>query len=249
MAGEERRLNEEIGFLFVHGAGLRGSVWTAVTDGLEAPSLAADYPQRDGPAAERLRLGLADYAAHVRKQAEAWRVRRIVVVAHSIGGVAALPAAAALAGGGRLAGFAAVGAAVPRAGGSWLSALPMPKRAIVAALMRLVGTKPPAAAIRAGLCGGLSETQAEAVVNGFVPEARRLYTEPCRAAVPAVPSVYVKLTRDKEIDPRLQDRMIANLAPGRVAALDTGHLPMLSDPGGLCAILAAFRAELAGAEL
>ncbi|SFJ83732.1 Pimeloyl-ACP methyl ester carboxylesterase [Paenibacillus sp. UNC496MF] len=249
MTSQEMRRNEDIGFLFVSGAGLRGSIWTEVTDGLEAPALAADYPLRDGPAAERLRLGLADYAAHVRKQAEAWRVRRMVVVAHSIGGVAALPAAAALAERGRLAGLAAVGAAIPREGGSWLSALPMPKRAVASALMRLFGTKPPAAAIRAGLCDGLGEAQTEAVASGFVPEARRLYTEPCRAAVPPVPSVYIKLTRDKEFDPRLQDRMIANLSPGRVAALEAGHLPMLSDPEGLRAILNSFRAELAEAEL
>ncbi|NBD25704.1 alpha/beta fold hydrolase [Paenibacillus glycinis] len=230
----------ETGMLFIHGAGLRGSIWEEVASGLGAPALLADFPFRDGGGQARLRLGLADYAAHLREQAEAWEVRRIVVVAHSLGGVPALQLAASLAAERRLAGFVAVGAAIPRDGGSFLSALPMPKRLLVGAVMRLFGTKPPASAIRSGLCHDLSPERAAAIVDGFVPEAIRVYADACGSAVPQVPSLYVKLTRDREFGSDVQERMIANLAPSRVESMAAGHLPMLSDPDGLRAILLHF---------
>jgi len=232
-------LQDSIGFVFIHGAGLDNRIWRKVAEGFNHPYLLAEYPLRQGSADSRKRLSLEDYAIGMKKQIEAWGVRRIVLVAHSIGGVLALKLASEL--GNRLAGFIAVGAVIPKAGGSFLSAMPFPQRIIMAAIMRILGTKPPEAAIRAGLCSDLASDQASEIVRGFTPEAVRLFTDRVRASIPDVPRLYVKLTKDKEILPSLQDRMIAALAPGSVRSLDTGHLPMIGDPDGLRAILEEFK--------
>ncbi|MBM7568625.1 alpha/beta fold hydrolase [Paenibacillus sacheonensis] len=237
------RQDTEIGFMFIHGAGLRGNVWEAVTSGLDVPVLLADFPYRDGSEQTRLALTLDDYASHLCGQAESWNIPRVIVVAHSIGGVLALQVAEALLKRGRLAGLAAVGAAIPGRGGSFLSELPLVKRALLRIVMRVAGTRPPESAIRTGLCNDLPESQSAGIVQAFVPEARRIYSDACHAGVPDVPSLYVKLTRDREFSPALQDRMIANLGPGTVRQLDTGHLPMLGNPDGLRAILQSFMAE------
>ncbi|WJH35612.1 alpha/beta hydrolase [Paenibacillus sp. CC-CFT747] len=208
---------------------------------LSRPCLLADLPHRHEPMEARAGLALEDYAASLREQIRAWPVPRVVLVAHSLGGVVALRAASGL--GDRLAGFAAVGAAIPRDGGSFVSALPWPKRLILPAVLKKMGTRPPESAIRSGLCSGLSPEQAAEVVRGFVPEAARAYTDRCEAAVPSVPRLYVKLTKDREFSSSLQERMTRHLQPNRVAELATGHLPMLSDPEGLRRVLEHFIAE------
>ncbi|WNQ10883.1 alpha/beta hydrolase [Paenibacillus aurantius] len=239
---KERKQEEgEYGLVFVHGAGLRSEVWEGVVKNLGLPYLLADLPRRNEPVEARGELTLEDYAASLREQIRAWPVPRVVLVAHSLGGVVALRAASGLED--RLAGFAAVGAAIPRDGGSFVSALPWPKRLILSVVLKKMGTRPPESMIRAGLCSDLAPEQASKVVKAFVPEAVRAYTDRCEAAVPSVPRLYMKLTKDKEFSSSLQDRMIRHLQPNRVAELATGHLPMLSDPDGLRRVLEHFLAE------
>ncbi|MCC3377263.1 alpha/beta fold hydrolase [Cohnella sp. REN36] len=234
---------KEVGYAFLHGAGLSPDIWNEVIGTLTAPCLALAYPGHDRPEAARHALTLTDYVAELKRQLEAWETERFVLVAHSLGGVPALRLAAELPD--RVAGLAAVGAVVPRAGGSFLSALPWPKRLLLSVLLPRTGTRPPASAIRSGLCGDLPPERADVIVRDFSPESVRVYTDRAEAPVPNVPKLYVKLTRDREIAPALQDRMRSNLAPDDVRSLDTGHLPMLGDPRGLGEILRAFRAGLA----
>lgn len=231
-------LLEKIGFVFVHGAGLESRIWSRVAEGCERPFLLADFPLRERSVDARSRLSLEDYATHIKRQVDEWGSRKFVIVAHSLGGVVALRLASELSD--RLAGFVAVGAAIPKNGGSFLSALPFPKRILMSAIMRTLGTKPPETAIRAGLCNDLSPTQANEIVRGFIPEAVRVYADRVNVSVPDVPKLYVKLTKDKELRPSLQNQMIANFSPQSVRTLETGHLPMISDPDGLLAILEDF---------
>ncbi|MDQ6422822.1 alpha/beta hydrolase [Paenibacillus sp. LHD-117] len=230
---------EQIGFLFVHGAGLRGNVWRKVAEEIDAPFLLADFPLRDGSELDRKKLGLSQYVQSIKEQLGEWGTRRFIIVAHSIGGVLALKLCDEL--GDRVAGLAAVGAAIPRDGGSFLSALPLGKRMMFSAILTLAGTKPPEAAIRAGLCNDLAAEQSDQVVRGFLPEAVRLYKERCEAVSPKLPSLYVKLLNDREFPADLQDRMIAGLHEPLVAELNTGHLPMISDPNGVREALVRFR--------
>jgi pimeloyl-ACP methyl ester carboxylesterase len=237
----EKQTQEKIGFVFIYGAGLERRIWEKVAEGLESPSLLVDFPLRNGTYESRQGLTLEDYVIHIKRQVEEWHVQKIVLVAHSLGGILALRIASDLSD--RLTGFVAIGAAIPKKGGSFLSILPFPKRILMSILLRIMGTRPPESAIRNGLCNDLSTEQTAEVVQGFVPESVRVYTDQIDASVPKVPKLYIKLSKDKEFSPSLQDKMIANLSPQQIKSLNTGHLPMLSDPDGLRLILQNFLSE------
>lgn len=231
----EKPDQEKIGVVFIHGAGLRGSVWKEVVAGWEHPVLLVDLPLRDGDDETRNGLTADDYASCIHQQIEAWGVKTFILVAHSLGGVLALQVAQEYAG--RMVGMVAIGAAIPQRGGSFLSTLPLFKRMIFPFVLRKLGTRPPESAIRAGLCNDLSAEQTVEVVRRFVPEAIRVYTDGIDAPLPQIPRYYVKLGKDKEFSLALQDKMIHHFAPDQVVHLNTGHLPMLSDPVGLREVL------------
>lgn len=234
----QKNPQEKIGFVFVYGAGLDGRIWSKVVEGMEHPYLLVEYPFRDSSVESRRRLSLEDYVTHMKKQVDEWGGRKFVIVAHSLGGVLALKLASELSD--RLAGLIAVGAVIPKNGGSFLSVMPFPQKIIMPAILRTIGTKPPESVIRAGLCSDLSPDQAAEIARGFTPEAIRVYTDRIHVSVPDVPKLYVKLTQDKELGLSLQDQMISNLSPQSVRSLETGHLPMMKDPDGLRAILEDF---------
>lgn len=241
---KQNRTQEKLGFVFVNGAGLESGIWSKVLEGFDHPCLLIDFPFRKEAVELRKELALSDYVTHMKRQVDEWKTRKFVIVAHSLGGVLALKLASEMSD--RLAGFVAVGAAIPKKGGSFLSVLPFPKRILISAILRKMGTKPPESAIRAGLCNDLSPEEASEIVRGFVPESVRVYTDRVDVSVPNVPKLYLKLTKDKEFGPSLQNKMISNLSPQSVQSLETGHLPMLSDPDGLKLALQNFltRVEL-----
>ncbi|TVP89143.1 MAG: alpha/beta hydrolase [Alkalicoccus sp.] len=121
----ENQKEEKIGFAFIHGAGFTGEIWSGVAAELEHPYLFLEYPCRDKENSLRDELHLTDYVSCMVDQLKKWKVDSFILVAHSLGGVPALRVAAELPG--RIAGFAAVGAAIPKNGGSFLSVLPFHK--------------------------------------------------------------------------------------------------------------------------
>ncbi|RUT33679.1 alpha/beta hydrolase [Paenibacillus zeisoli] len=233
-----RNLQDKTGFVFIYGAGLESQIWSRVIEGLDCPCLPLEFPLRKGSFDSRSRLSLEDYMAHMKNQVDEWGVQRFVIVAHSIGGVLALRLASELTD--RLVGMVAISAAIPKNGGSYLSVMPFPNRILMSALLHTMGTKPPESAIRTCLCNDLSSDQASEIARGFTPEAVRLYTDRINVSVPDVPKMYVKLTQDKAIRPSLQSKMISNFSPQSVRSLETGHLPMVSNPEGLRSILEDF---------
>lgn len=230
-----------VGFLLIHGAGLGAWIWREVTPQLNVPFKAVDFPYRDGTSQQRQALSFDDYVGSVMNQAAELKTEKIVIVAHSLGGAVALKVASLL--GDRLAGFIAVGAAIPKNGGSYMSSLPFPQRFIVAGIMKFAGTQPPASAIRNGLCNDVPEALADEVVRTFAAESRAAYTSATGAGSPMVPKMYVLLTSDKEFGPALERTMAANLG-GDVVELNAGHMPMLSKPAELAEILSNFAAKL-----
>jgi pimeloyl-ACP methyl ester carboxylesterase len=234
--------HEKIGFVFVSGAGLEGLVWNKVVEEFDHPCLLVEFPSRNGSFDSRRDLSLEDYVTHMKRQVDEWGTHKIVIVAHSLGGILALRLASGLMD--RLAGIVAVGAAIPKNGGSFLSILPLPQKLIMPVILRTLGTKPPDSAIRMGLCNDLSPDQATKIVKGFIPETVRVYTDRTNVPVPDVPKLYVKLTNDKQLSPSLQDKMISNFSPQSVQSLETGHLPMISNPEGLRSILENFLSKL-----
>lgn len=235
--------NGDLGLVFIHGAGLGDWIWEEMSGVLGSPHVFADFPARDRGDQGRQALRLDDYADHVVEQVAGLPVERLVVVAHSLGGVVGLKVADQL--GDRLAGFVGVGAAIPTDGGSFVSSLPAPKRWIVGTLMRVFGTKPPESAIRQGMCNDLSDEQTDLVVRRFVPESRAVYFGRTDVPLPSVPRSYVRLTEDHEFDQATQRAMAANLGTEDVREVSSGHLPMLSNPKELAELLNKIVAELA----
>ena len=236
-------MDNSIGVAMVPGAGLGGWIWRDLAPLVRAPTLAVEFPGRDRDLRARQALGLQEYAAHVHRQIVEWDVDRVVIAAHSLGGVVGQSVAPQV--NERLAGFMAISAVIPRARGSFVSCFPWPKRVLLNVVLRTVGTKPPESAIRKGLANDLSPELAAEVVDRFTPESRRVYFDPTPGAVPDVPRLYVKSRKDKELDGAFQDRMIANLGSSRVVTLDSGHLTMLSHPPELADVLNQFVSELA----
>lgn len=74
----KKNTHEEIGFVFIHGAGLEGQIWSNVSEGLGQPSLLLDYPLRKGPVDSRSDLALEDYVSHMEKQVNQWGIERFV---------------------------------------------------------------------------------------------------------------------------------------------------------------------------
>jgi pimeloyl-ACP methyl ester carboxylesterase len=232
----------DLGLVFVPGAGLGSWIWERMAPGLDFPHLFAEYPGRGGAKSTTKGLGLDDYVSHVRDQVDGFPPDRVVIVAHSLGGVIGLELAEAMSS--RLAGFAGVGAAIPAPGGSFVSSLPLPKRALMTVLMRVAGTRPPESAIRSGLCSDLEPEQADEVVRRFVPESRAVYFERTKAPVPSVARLYVLLGEDKEFGADLQRAMANNLGGASVREIASGHLPMLSRPDELAGVVNEFAAAI-----
>ncbi|MFC6719095.1 alpha/beta fold hydrolase [Natrialbaceae archaeon GCM10025810] len=233
--------DEQSGVVSIHGTGLDAWIWDEMTPALEVPHLPVTFPDRNGDREGRGGLGLPDYVDHVCRQIAEWPPTELVVVAHSIGGVIGKEVARVLAD--RAVGFVGVCATIPEPGGSFLSCYPFPQRLIQRVVMRVAGTKPPDGVVRKSLCNGLSEPQADRIVEQFRPESQKLYTDTSLADVPDVPSLYVKTLDDDELSPALQETMVANLQPRAVVTIDSGHMPMLSHPNHLAASVNEFTAE------
>lgn len=233
-------IDKKIGLVFVHGAGLGSWIWRDVSPLLQMPHLFTDFPEREADMVTRKELTLEDYVNYIMQQIEGFGAERIIIVAHSLGGVVAQKVAAHL--GDRLAGFIAVGAAIPAHGGSFLSTLPAPNRWIMHAAMKMLGTKPPESAIRKGLCNDLSPELADEVVRRFTPESLAIYFKSTHVEIPKVPTSYIRLTKDQEFGVPMQTRMAAHLGVSKQEIIDiaSGHLPMLSHPKELAVAIQSF---------
>lgn len=215
-------------FLLVGGAGLPAWAWddvrAALPDGRE--SAVAERPAADGPRA------LDDYAAAA-LDGSPWR--HVVVVAHSIGGVIATRMVERAPD--RVLGVIGISASFPEAGRSFFGALPFPQRHVVAAITRVLGTRPPAKMLRTGLARGLDDAVADRLFADFAPESQELYRDPVgRVAYPPLRG-YLRTGDDPDFPLALQDRYAATLGVERVETLPTGHVPMLADPQGTAAAL------------
>ncbi len=222
------------GLVLIAGAGLGTWVWQDVTKVLTTPSLAISFPEGES----RKSMSLDDYTKAALEQIKAWHdVDRYVIVGHSIGGIIATQLAHLLKD--QVVGLIAIGAVIPKNGGSFFSALPFPQNLIMPLITRLAGTRPPDSAIKKSYCNDLSEAQAIEVVRRFQPESFALYGDKLLAAIPDVPRLYIKLLRDQNLSLSSQDSMATNLKAD-IATIETGHVPMLGRPAELAQILDGF---------
>lgn len=235
-------MKDTTGIVLLHGAGLGSYIWDEMIPHLDIASIAVDFPNRNGGNKANAGLNLNDYTNAVLDRIENWNKENIILVTHSISGVVGLSVAKKLEH--RLAGFVAIGASIPKNGGSFLSSLPLPQHLIMWSAITLAGTKPPVSAIRLGLCNDLTKEQADKVVENFTPESKRLYTQKSHAGIPSVKTMYIKLSLDNEFPLGVQNQFARNLNTSQIVELESGHLPMLSVPGLLAATINNFVEEV-----
>ena len=233
---EKKMGKQDIGFVFIHGAGLGSWIWEETIKNINAPCLALDYPGRaDKKKINTGNLTLDDYTTSILKDIDGFKPKKIIIVAHSIGGIPGLEIARLRKE--RVIGFVAVGAAIPEHNGSFISSMPFPGRYFVNLMMTLFGTQPPENAIKSGLCNDLTEAQTKEVVKKFVPESIRLYRDEIERKTDIAEPLYIVLNNDKQLPIELQRKMAGNLNSHSIVKLDSGHLPMMSRPKDLAGIL------------
>ena len=234
------------GIVFLHGAGLGSWIFDEVIPHIPHPVLALNFPNRKNETDANKSLSLEGYVYPIVQDINDWDEYKLVIVAHSIGGIVGLKVAEALQE--KVIGFIAVSAPIPKNGGSFLSCFPFFKRIIISALMKIAGSKPPATAIKEGLCNDLTEAQTQKIINQFTPESTLLYTQKSFAKVPEAAKLYIKTNNDKEIPVELQERFAKNLNANTIS-INTGHLPMLSQPKQFASIINKFISDLSNEQV
>jgi pimeloyl-ACP methyl ester carboxylesterase len=238
---KKTRMEKNMGIVLLNGAGLGGWIWSDLRTYMNLPVLAAEYPNRDRPKLPRT-FRLSDYTNEIVRQIESWHKVRLILVAHSIGGVIALQLAKRL--GVRVAGIAGISAFFPPHRGSFLSALPFPQRLITRVTIRVAGTKPPEKMIAKSYCNDLNESQTDEVIRRFVAESPHLYTDRCGAPIPHIPKIFIETTEDEQYTAAQQTKIAGAFGAQNLVRIPSGHLPMLSHPKEIADILNRFCAEV-----
>jgi pimeloyl-ACP methyl ester carboxylesterase len=234
--------NSKIGIAFIYGAGLSKWIWNDISKLIDVPCLYVDYPGRDKNSKSNKGLTIDDYSNFISDQINNWDIEKVVIIAHSIGGVLALNTLNKIKP--QLIGILAISASIPVNGGNFLSSYPLFNRTLMKCVFKLLGTKPPKAAIIQSLCNDIPIERANEVVNRFTQESLSIYIQTIKYNLPDVPKLYIKLTNDAAFGIQIQDKMIENLMPQIIIELNTGHLPMISKPNDLAKIINEFVSKI-----
>ncbi len=230
---------DDIGFVFIHGAGLGAWIWDDVVSKLKYQYLAIDFPGRGKHSSiENRNYSLKSYVDLVLSDVDQFRPKKLIIVTHSIGGIVGLEVNRLRAN--RVIGFIAISASIPLKNKSFISSMPLLNGLIMRLMMNIAGTRPPDSVLRNGLCNDLDEEQTKCVITRFTPESKYLYTETVKENQLPANTLYVYLSGDKGFSVSLQKQMINNLHGVQVVSIDSGHLPMLSKPKELAEILNQF---------
>ncbi|MEP3209713.1 MAG: alpha/beta hydrolase [Maribacter sp.] len=231
-------MKEELGILFIHGAGLGNYIWNDLKSNLKYSTLMIEFPNRNTGDKTNSKLSFEDYVTKAISNTASFEKQKVIVITHSIGGLIGLRIAEYLKS--KTIGFVGIGSAIPDNGKSFVSCLPFPQRLILPLVMQFAGTKPPKSVIEKGLCNDLNPFQVKEVVEKFTAESKRLYTDNSKIKIPNVNKLYVELINDKEFPVSVQKKMAKNLNCKNIVTLESGHLPMLSVPEKLAEILNQF---------
>jgi pimeloyl-ACP methyl ester carboxylesterase len=237
-----------MGYVLVHGGGFAASCWDLLTPRLPAPVVAVDLPGRGRRPADLTRVTIADFVAAVVDEIVANDLNDVVLVGHSLAGVALPSVVGAVPD--RLRHVVFVSASVPADGARVLDTLDPGIRALAEqsdADAGAGGTLDPELAA-AVFCNDMDDALTQYTIDRLVPEASRVIFEAVSLAGlrQPVPRSYVRLARDAIVEPLQQAQMIANLrdaATGpdapvvETVELDAGHMVMISRPDVLAEFL------------
>lgn len=235
-------MNDKIGIVLIHGAGLGSFIWDDLKPLIKNPVLTIEFPNREVGDKVNNNLNFDDYKKSAIEQIEKWNNHNFVIVTHSIGGCVGLSLADHFAK--KVVGFVGISSAIPTNENSFISCLPFLQSLLMPLILNLFGTKPPQKAIEQTLCNDLTSEQTSEILKRFTPEAKLLYTTKVNYKSLDIKKLYIKLTNDKGFSVQLQDKMIKNLTAQKVVTMDSGHLSMISKPKELSEILNNFISEI-----
>ena len=235
-------MNDKIGIVLIHGAGLGSFIWNDLKPLIKNSVLTIEFPNREVGYKANINLTFDDYKKSAIEQIEKWGIDNFVIVTHSIGGCLGLSLTDYFAK--KVVGFVGISSAIPTSGNSFISCLPFPQSLLMPLILNLFGTKPPQKVIEQTLCNDLTSEQTSEIIKRFTPEAKLLYTTKINYKILDLKKLYIKLTNDKGFPVQLQDKIIKKLTTQKVVTLDGGHLPMISKPKELSDILNNFIKEI-----
>ncbi|WP_084439992.1 alpha/beta fold hydrolase [Erythrobacter dokdonensis] len=240
--------------VLVHGAFMDASNWDAVREELDRlgyRTIAVTLAGRGGSASDSDTPSLEAYRDAV-LAAIAGETRPVVLVGHSFGGITISNVAEAAPD--RIAALVYLAAYLPRNGQSLQMLAGMDRDSRTAAAF-VVDAERGVASIASDqrgslFCNDCEPATAKAAGAMMVSEPLAPLAEPARLGerFARVPRFYIRTAHDLVISPAQQSRMIAATPAAGVLQLDTGHSPMLSQPGALAALLADLAAPAASAE-
>jgi pimeloyl-ACP methyl ester carboxylesterase len=234
--------------VLVHGGSYTGRYWDLLGAHLHSPSVAVDLPGRGEHPADLMTVTLDDAVQAISEEVGKLD-DDVVLVAHSSGGLVVPGVVAASEG--RVRHVVLNAASVPPEGGNGVECMREKHRDSVRQLKALIDggqaiTTPPdppePERLRTAYGGdALDDRQVQFLRDPqrFVPDTYNLYFSPVHWSEAAhVPHTYVVNLRDRAVPLELQEEMIARLpAPPRVIPLDGGHMPAVTAPEVLAAIV------------
>lgn len=240
-------------YVLIHGGGSSARFWDRLVPFLDAPHLAIDLPGRAGNPADLGTITVDDEVASIVCDIEAAGLPDpIVLVAHSSGGLPVPGVVTAL--DGRVAHVVLNAASVPPEGGCGLDCMkPRHRDGLLQAAeamrdqgVTLTTPGPPSdpEAFRSTYGGEPLDDETLAFVlepGRTVTDTINHYFQPVHwSRAGAVPVTYVLNEHDRPIPPALQEEMIGRLPhPPTVVRLDDGHIPAITRPRELAAIVTA----------
>ena len=228
-------------YVLVHGAGMGASCWDRLLPHLDGPSVAVDLPGRGVRAdTDVATVSLADCADALEQDVLATGADDIVLVAHSFAGVVVPRVMERLRA--RLRHVVFLAAVVPEDGTAVIDQIdPTVRSAVEDSITDGVYHQHPDG-VRFMLTNDMTPEQADWTVSLVVDDSGALLTEVVDLGGLAtdVPRTYVRTTQDACYTPDLQARSAPRVGGGE-AVLESGHMPMVTQPETLARLLAGLR--------